>query len=100
MRACDVGEGEICADDGCEAEHNNGGGIDQWLAGDEKQRAPNEAQEQRLADIGLRTRNAGDERVKTDGQPEARHLRPLSSFREKPRRDDDERGLQEFGGLH
>ena len=96
----DVRESEVCADDGSEAQRNDGGSIDQRLAGDEKERAPYEAQEQRLSDIGLHDQKRCDECVETDSEPQARHLRPFSRFCQKPGRDDDERGLQEFGRLH
>ena len=69
-------------------------------AGDEEEPAPHDGHEHRLPEIGLQDQRNDRRRQDEEREERARHVVAPRSFREGPGGEDDEGGLDEFGGLY
>ena len=60
---------ELMDEDATQADCDDRGGVDQRLAGNEEQRAPDQTEQQRLSHVGLENQEASYKRVETDREP-------------------------------
>ena len=95
----DVGHEQIAGDKAANAERAERGDPDHVDAGHIEQRAPDQRDEKRLAEIRLKHEQQREDRVKQDGELKARHVLPLLALVEQPGGEHDEGRLHEFGRL-
>src|SRR5205814_1872476 len=97
--ACDMRDGRVGGGKpergrAAEADHPH-----ELHAGEKEQRAPHEREQHGLPEIGLEHERGESEEEKSERDRVRRHFRAPRRFAEQPGNEDDERRLEEFGGL-